>query len=286
MSYRDADSEFGGEYRTHPANHAARVHSWNSFNGDGTDDRDSQQAHARDWYDRNERRREARLQHYLEPLNEEYGNADGSRVYFDPDINRGGRYGELHPYSWREGGRQTDREQDYRGGRWHRDTHGYHGSRSPEQGRWDHYSRSANPESREYGDYSGGSTEQDFPDLTGYATAYDQRFGRGGFAGIAPKNYQRSDERIQEELCERLTAHPDIDPSNVEINVVSGEVKLSGEVPTRRMKRMIEEVAEDIPGVRDINNQIHVSPPLPDRGVHPVGSQRKSNSVSRKKKIS
>ena len=255
---------------------ADNANDWQNYDGDP---RERQQA--RDWYDRNERRREARLAHYMEPFSG--GNAYGRRAYFDPDINRSDRY----PYSWREGTRFSDREQDYRGRPWHRDTHsyydGYGGHPMPSTWRGDLYTRGMNdPESREYGDYPGGETEQDLPGLqnfdTGYAPDYDNRFGRGGFAGIAPKNYQRSDERIQEDVCEQLTAHPEIDPSNVEIKVVQGEVTLAGEVPARRMKRMIEAVAENVPGVRDINNQLRVAQQAEPRVGYRVSSQHHASN--------
>jgi hypothetical protein len=51
----------------------------------------------------------------------------------------------------------------------------------------------------------------------------------------------------------------DIDASDVEVEVKSGEVTLSGTVDTRRTKHLIEEVVEDqIHGIRDVNNQVRV----------------------------
>lgn len=274
MAHRERNGQFESDHHFH--------NGWDNY-GDALEDRESQRSQARDWYDRNERRREARLAHYMEPLQEDYGNAYGRRAYYDPDINRSDRY------SWREGTHFSDREQDYRGRPWHHDTHGYYDGDGrephsmPHTWRGDVYTRgSRNPESREYADYPGGETEQDFLGHqnfdTGYAPDYDNRFGRGGFAGIAPKNYQRSDERIQEEVCDRLTMHPGIDPSNVEIKVAQGEVVLLGEVPTRRMKRMIEELAENIPGVRDINNQLQIAKQQQPGVSYEVSSQHRTSN--------
>lgn len=78
------------------------------------------------------------------------------------------------------------------------------------------------------------------------------------FTGMGPQNYRRSDQRIQEDVCEILTAHGYIDASDIEINVQGGEVTLKGTVPDRQMKRLAEDVVEDIGGVTDINNQIKV----------------------------
>ena len=87
-------------------------------------------------------------------------------------------------------------------------------------------------------------------------------FGRtrafGRYVGRGPKGYQRTDERIQEEVCDRLTEHPDVDATEVEVSVENGEVTLGGTVPDRRMKRDIEDCLEAISGVRDVQNRIRV----------------------------
>jgi hypothetical protein len=55
----------------------------------------------------------------------------------------------------------------------------------------------------------------------------------GEFTGRGPRGYQRSDERIKEEVCERLTRHGQVDASDVEVRVEAGEVTVQGSVPTR-----------------------------------------------------
>lgn len=84
------------------------------------------------------------------------------------------------------------------------------------------------------------------------------RLDRGPFTGKAPKNYQRSDERIREEVCERLTLHGHVDPCEMEIEVQNGDVTLSGTTTDRRQKFMAEEIAEGVAGVRNIDNRIRV----------------------------
>jgi hypothetical protein len=81
---------------------------------------------------------------------------------------------------------------------------------------------------------------------------------RGPHAGKGPKNYQRSDERIHEEIAERLAWDDRIDASSVEIEVASGEVTLSGSVPERQMKWMAEDVIDSIGGVKEIHNRLRV----------------------------
>ena len=73
-----------------------------------------------------------------------------------------------------------------------------------------------------------------------------------------PKNYRRSDIRIYEDVCDRIAEHPAIDASEVEVEVKDGEVTLKGTVEERWMKRLAEDIAEVIPGVQDVHNQIRV----------------------------
>lgn len=77
--------------------------------------------------------------------------------------------------------------------------------------------------------------------------------------GRGPKGYQRSDARIREDVCDRMTDDPILDASEIEIDVRQGEVMLSGSVPSREQKRRAEDIAERIGGVRDVVNQLRVT---------------------------
>jgi hypothetical protein len=79
-----------------------------------------------------------------------------------------------------------------------------------------------------------------------------QPFRRG------PKGYQRSDERIREDLSDRLMQSMHIDSSDVSVEVAKGKVTLDGTVPERRMKYAIEDLAESCGGVQDVDNRIRV----------------------------
>ena len=72
-----------------------------------------------------------------------------------------------------------------------------------------------------------------------------------------PKNYKRSDERIKEDVCDRLS-QSDLNCEDVEINVKNGEVTLTGTTDSGHERREIERVAETIPGVQDVTNQIRI----------------------------
>jgi hypothetical protein len=73
---------------------------------------------------------------------------------------------------------------------------------------------------------------------------------------IGPRDYSRSDERILEEVCERLAQHGQIDASDVEVEFQDGEITLRGSVNDRREKRLAEDIAETVFGVRDVQNQL------------------------------
>ena len=80
----------------------------------------------------------------------------------------------------------------------------------------------------------------------------------GRYAGLGPKGYQRSDERLREDACERLTADPDVDATELEVSVQNGEVTLEGTVRTRTMKRSAEDCVEAISGVQQVHNRLRV----------------------------
>ena len=81
---------------------------------------------------------------------------------------------------------------------------------------------------------------------------------RGRFAGRGPKGYRRSDQRLEEEICDRLTADPDIDASEVTVKVKDGEVTLEGCVFDRQTKRGAEDCVESVSGVRQVHNRLRV----------------------------
>lgn len=90
---------------------------------------------------------------------------------------------------------------------------------------------------------------------------YGRDVGRAGAGhrGRGPKNYTRADQRIVEDVCERLTEDDYIDAGDIEVQVSEGVVTLTGSVGTRSMKHRAEDVAEACGGVRDVENRIRVS---------------------------
>jgi osmotically-inducible protein OsmY len=76
--------------------------------------------------------------------------------------------------------------------------------------------------------------------------------------GRGPRGYMRSDERIREDVNDRLTDDGMLDASDIEVEVSSCEVTLSGEVASRSDKRRAEDIAEDISGVTNVQNNLRV----------------------------
>lgn len=85
---------------------------------------------------------------------------------------------------------------------------------------------------------------------------------RGRYFGRGPRNYRRSDERVSEDIHERLTAHPEIDATDVEIEVQGGVVTVTGAVEDRWTRHRVEDVIDEILGVREIDNRLRI-----DRGA-------------------
>lgn len=119
-----------------------------------------------------------------------------------------------------------------------------------------------------WGQGYGGST---YP--TGYAEELggdqgwtDARFdapfdaGRGPYAGRGPKGWRRSDERLREEVCERLSENRLLDARGIEVEVDDGAVTLRGAVPGASDPRLAEMLVRDTAGVREVVNELRHEP--------------------------
>lgn len=76
--------------------------------------------------------------------------------------------------------------------------------------------------------------------------------------GRGPKGYLRSDSRINEDVHDRLTDHPRLDASDISVTVQDGEVTLTGFVRRRGDKRVAEDCAESVTGVKNVQNNLRV----------------------------
>ena len=111
--------------------------------------------------------------------------------------------------------------------------------------------------------------EAEWPPQRGYGAgelardvARTTRITRGRYTGRGPKGYRRSDARIQEDVCEGLSEHGDIDATEIEVTVADREVTLQGSVASRWEKRLAEDIAESVSGVNEVHNHLRVSQDL------------------------
>jgi osmotically-inducible protein OsmY len=90
--------------------------------------------------------------------------------------------------------------------------------------------------------------------------------------GKGPKGYTRSDDRIKEDVNERLSDDPHIDASDIDVSVENGEVTLTGTVDSRSAKRRAEDIVESLSGVKNVENRIKVSSNTGTSGISSTSS--------------
>lgn len=81
---------------------------------------------------------------------------------------------------------------------------------------------------------------------------------QAGHRGLGPQGYRRSDERINDDVHDRLTEDPHLDASRISVTVKDGEVTLSGQVSDRHAKHHAEHIVEDLSGVKHVQNNLRV----------------------------
>lgn len=150
-------------------------------------------------------------------------------------------------------------------GRWNRGYGGYEGDDRFGPSERNRYGEGRFGEGRFRGQ---SSSQPSFP--------RDRSFEWGGVEGShrgrGPQGYQRSDERIREEVCDRLTDHDLVDATEIEVKVESGDVILSGSVESRQAKRIAEDVSETVTGVRNVSNELRIRRDASARKEGPGGS--------------
>jgi hypothetical protein len=194
---------------------------------------------------------------------------EGREDYSDPGYHAAPYYGSGYsgPYGSgsREGGRYQDRSPaerspyaraGYQEQGWSRDPHTDDVYGHDYEARW--------PAS------GSGSESYHRPVRWRSNTELGSREGRSGYRagsnsegprnfgnyGKGPKGYVRSDERIREDVCDRLSDDDELDASDITVTVSNGEVRLEGSVLDRQSKHRAEDLAESVSGVRDITNNL------------------------------
>lgn len=82
---------------------------------------------------------------------------------------------------------------------------------------------------------------------------------RGPHRGKGPRGYERSDERIREDVSDRFYDDPQLDASDINVTVDNKDVILEGTVESKEAKRRAEYLAESIRGVKDVENRLKIN---------------------------
>jgi osmotically-inducible protein OsmY len=102
----------------------------------------------------------------------------------------------------------------------------------------------------------------------------------GGHRGRGPSGYTRSDDRIKEDINDRLTDYDYIDATNINVEVSGGDVTLTGTVDSRYEKRLAEDLAEDVSGVGNVENRLRVSSGTSNFGTNTSGISSTSETTT------
>jgi hypothetical protein len=146
----------------------------------------------------------------------------------------------------------------------------YFGAPEPAYGSAGDYGRSRNEAGygayghhRDWGHYYADEGDPSWRGGAGSAGQYGSQSAAGQSAagehrGRGPRGYRRSDDRIREDVCERLTDDDRLDASEIEVTVKDCEVQLSGTVGSREDKRRAENLVDQVSGVQDVHNGLRV----------------------------
>jgi len=136
---------------------------------------------------------------------------------------------------------------------------GYGGYRGSADGYTSDRSQGGDRNSRDWFDRAGDEVMSWFGDKDAARRRQQDHRGRG------PQNYTRSDDRIREDVNDNLTEDWGVDASNVTVTVSNGDVTLDGTVATRLQKRRAEDCAEEVSGVKNVQNNLRIRDRSMDR---------------------
>ena len=194
----------------------------------------------------------------------QYGEKPGS------GWNEEGRYGDSN--DWNKQGRSSDMNRNYGDRNYGGNDFNRGSSRSYGTGEFD---RSYDSDRANYGDYNRNERNRNRGNRDWWDKTTDEVsswFGdeeaerrrrmdkiNGPHRGKGPKGYTRSDEKIRDDVNDKLYHDPFVDASEIEVTVSDGDVTLTGSVDNRESKRRAEDIAEEVTGVSDVYNNLKVN---------------------------
>jgi osmotically-inducible protein OsmY len=90
-----------------------------------------------------------------------------------------------------------------------------------------------------------------------YNAERQEEQGRRG-ADKGPRAQRKSDETLAGEIRDILTNDPELDATEVEVEVEDGAVTISGVVDGTEARLLAEELIESVSGVREVHNRLRV----------------------------
>jgi len=172
---------------------------------------------------------------------------------WEPEANRRRQRGDFSNYEGRD---RNDFDRSYDDRRYGRSDRGSNRTNYPNSESGFNSDRSGNRDERSWWDRASDEVSSWFGDED--AERRRRMDETRGHRGRGPKNYTRSDERIREDINDRLTDHDYLDASNIDVAVNSSDVTLTGTVNSRYEKRLAEDIAENVSGVKNVENRIRV----------------------------
>lgn len=216
-----------------------------------------------------------------------YGGERPRSAYRPPPERYGERGRTSSPYAWEDHyprhrysephhraeserphpSHHSDAREPYQPQVWTRDPsgpghEGYGYDRSARYGEGSVHFRPDRESSREWRRPNSDTWRRWSPNIEGQRRLASQ-YGKG------PKGYVRSDERIREDVCDRLSDDDEVDASDISVSVKAGEVLLEGTVVDRHCKHRAEDIAESVSGVRDVANRLKTRKSL----MHELGDK-------------
>jgi osmotically-inducible protein OsmY len=257
---------------------------------------------------------------YYEPQGRNFGHRNAGDYYHrnvESEQAYGGEYGDNRQFNadWQHDQEQShyasqgSREQRYPDQRYPEQSYRqpqasssqYDNSRSTNyafdsyRGQHRYDSAEASNPSYGYGDQNYGASQsgsrygygdQNFagqaPDYFGSQYAPGMSDRSVSYRGKGPKGYERSDERLKEDISERLMHDAHIDASDIEIQCKGGVITLEGSISDRRAKHHAENIIESISGVKDIDNRLKISDASGKTSVASPGTSSGATNGSKK----
>jgi len=216
-----------------------------------------------------------------------------NRNYYNDDFNRDDYYSDYNRNTnsdYNQNYRNNYNSNNFRGDSYHSDNDYMHNDRN-----WYYNDRYRNDnnnhyrnegwrdnyrdEDRNWWDKTKDEVESWFGDEDAKRRRRMDEMNEGNHRGKGPKNYKRSEERIKEDVSDKLSDDSFLDASGIEVEVNGSEVTLSGTVDSRYSKHRAEDIAEDVTGVTHVQNNLRALETTPQENRDKNSS---ANSNTRK----